>query len=84
MKEKHTLQIKFDNEAALKHFSSWLSGQGEQDYWMWMEYREEEEEEGNITARRFFYHGPGSADGKFGKFMEDNIIRTQCGRIDAK
>jgi len=73
MREKHTLVIEFDNEAARGHFSSWLDGQGEQDYWLWMKYREHEEE-GDITALRFL--GPGSA--------EDNVIRTQCGRMDGK
>lgn len=57
MSESVKLTIEFDNEKAAKHFMSWLDGQGEQDYWTWMGYREREEK-GNITAVRFNY-GPG-------------------------
>lgn len=32
--------IKFDNDAAAKEFMSWLDGQGEQDYWTWLSYRD--------------------------------------------
>lgn len=75
MKKKSTkpketlLQIKFANEAAAEHFVSWLSGAGEQDYWLWMECREEMEG-GDITAVEFDYH---SGDGSIG---------TICGRLD--
>lgn len=47
--------INFDNERAAEHFASWLSGQGEQDYWLWMQYREEKED-GLITAETFKYN----------------------------
>jgi hypothetical protein len=47
--------FEFDNPRMAYHFKSWLSGQGEQSYWMWMECREDEEE-GNITAKDFDYH----------------------------
>jgi hypothetical protein len=36
---------------------SWLSGQGEQDYWLWMEYREQKEPDGDITALDFKHTG---------------------------
>jgi hypothetical protein len=66
------ITIKFENEAAARHFASWLCGQGEQSYWDWMECREEEEE-GNITARQFIYH-------KDNKFVPDGEIGTVLGR----
>lgn len=66
---KKTVQIEFANEQAAQHFMDWLSGQGEQSYWIWMEYREEEEE-GSITATSFEYD-----DEKF-------LIKTKCGRLD--
>ena len=81
-----TLQIKFANEAAAAHFASWLCGSGEQQYWDWMEYREEEEE-GDITATSFHYHGEEDETKertdteRYGEFMEDNIIRTTTGRL---
>ena len=52
---KENVTINFDNEIAAKHFMSWLSGQGEQDYWEWMMCREQEED-GNITAVSFNYN----------------------------
>lgn len=73
-----TLKIEFKNEAAANNFALWLCGQGEQDYWDWMEYREEKEE-GDITATRFHYHGPSGQD----QFLSDSTIRTTVGRLDA-
>jgi len=73
---KFTLEMEFDNERALFHFASWLCGQGEQTYWNWMEYREEEED-GSITATEFDYW-------QDGKFMAEPIIRCTCGRMDEK
>jgi hypothetical protein len=93
MKKKTVISIEFDNKEAADHFASWLCGQGEQDYWLWMEYREEDEEDGDITATSFHYHGPEDetkavddpkryANGS--GFMSDNIIRTTCGRMDKR
>ena len=48
------LVFKFDNAKMAEHFKIWLCEQGEQDYWIWMEYREQEEE-GIITAYDFDY-----------------------------
>lgn len=63
--------ISFDNEAAAKHFASWLCGQGEQDYWIWMEERERKEK-GDITAVSFDYD--------FDKLE----VTTRTGRLDKK
>ena len=87
-KPKETiLQMKFANEAAAAHFALWLCEAGEQDYWQWMECREQEEE-GDITATKFHYHGEEDETkarddaARYGEFMCDNIIRTTCGRLD--
>tara|TARA_Y100000034_G_scaffold74871_1_gene89940 strand:+ start:2362 stop:2565 length:204 start_codon:yes stop_codon:yes gene_type:complete len=64
---KSVLKIEFDNQAAANHFSHWLCGQGEQNYWIWMEEREREED-GPITAWSFRYKG--------------DTIETECGRLD--
>lgn len=75
------LVIKFDNQKALQHFASWLSGSGEQDYWIWMECQEDKEP-GNITVREFHYHGEEDQSkakddpARYGEFMCDNTIRT--------
>jgi len=89
-KDKETIiQIKFANPKAARHFALWLCESGEQDYWNWQEYREEDEE-GDITATEFHYHGEedetkAKDDPKrYGKFMGDNIIRTTVGRLDKK
>lgn len=81
------LVIEFDNEEAAYHFGSWLCGSGEQNYWQWMEYREEEEE-GDITAF-FEYHSP--LDESFpqndkrryanAKFLNGLKIKARCGRL---
>lgn len=82
-----TLQIKFANEAAAAHFALWLCESGEQQYWDWMEYRESEEE-GDITATSFHYHGEEDETKarndpeRYGEFMCDNTIRTTTGRLD--
>ena len=75
MTEKKKLTIEFDSDAAAKHFALWLSEQGEQDYWVWMEYREQEEP-GDITALSF--------DWDYNKFSPNNLITTTCGRLDEK
>ena len=74
---KHKLTIEFDNDEALKHFAHWLCGQGEQDYWIWMEEREQEEK-GDITACRFEYFNAKTGP----DFLSDYTIRTRCGRMD--
>lgn len=77
---KTKLIIEFDSNKAAQHFAKWLCGQGEQDYWIWMECRECEED-GNITATTFKYH-PGDESTGYGEFLADNTIRTVCGRLD--
>lgn len=74
-----SLTIEFDNDEAMKHFALWLCEAGEEDYWTWMECREQEEE-GDITATSFKYWGPPGWDNGF---MPDDIIRTECGRLDS-
>ena len=73
-KDKTTLKINFDSSEAAEHFASWLCNAGEQDYWDWMKYREQEED-GKITALRFIYH-------KNNEFIPDFEINTKCGRMD--
>lgn len=65
------LTIEFDNEKAREHFVGWLCGQGEQNYWVWMEAREYEERDEDITVQ-FYYHDDS------GVFFSDGVIRTKC------
>ena len=65
-----TLTFKFDSEEAAEHFKVWMCESGEQSYWEWMEYREQEEE-GDITGVCFSYH---NEDG--------SIIPVECGRLN--
>ena len=76
---KVAISIEFDNDRAARGFAEWLCGVGEQDYWNYQEYREEDED-GDITATEFHYHGPKDR----GKFMCDNTIRTTCSRLDKR
>lgn len=62
--------LRFGNKEAASHFLHWLCGQGEQDYWLWMEYREKEVA-GPITGLRFNYHRPGHG-----------VVIVECGRMD--
>jgi hypothetical protein len=88
-KNKSNLTIEFSNQEALMNFVTWLCGQGEQGYWDWMEVRETEED-GDITVRKFHYHGKEDETKavndpkRYGAFMADNIIRTTVGRLDRK
>lgn len=81
------LKIKFDNEEAALHFAEWLCNSGEQEYWSYMECRELEDD-GNITAVNFHYHGEEdetkdeSDPNRYGEFMCDNTIRTTVGRLN--
>lgn len=72
-----SITITFDSDEVAIHFAHWLCGSGEQEYWDWMRYREQEEE-GNITALDFNYHG----ESKRYEFMSDWTIRTKSGRLD--
>ena len=63
-----TLVFNFKNKKAAQYFKSWLGGQGEQDYWLWMECREQEED-GDITGKDFDY-------------WNGNVINVECGRMD--
>jgi hypothetical protein len=85
MSKKSKLVIEFDNDKAREHFARWLCGSGEQEYWEWMKFREEEEA-GNITALEFeYFHVKDDSLGvddpkRYGKFLETGIITTICGR----
>lgn len=64
------LTFDFDNEEACNHFKLWLCEQGEQSYWEWMQYREEEElDKKDITGIEFEY-------------WEGQVIKVSCGRMD--
>ena len=83
MSKKTTIKIEFDNPEAAQHFATWLCESGEQQYWNWMEGREEEEE-GPITATSFDYHNTQvdeHGEKVYGEFMEDWTIKTKCGRL---
>ena len=69
MSDKIDVKISFANKKAAKHFIIWLCEQGEQDYWTWMEYREQEED-GKITATKFDYD------------MKNLTVETTVGRLD--
>lgn len=71
---KNQLMIQFNNQKAIKHFATWLCESGEQDYWMWMEERETEDEDA-ITAVRFDYFNGAK------KFLGTNTINAICGRL---
>tara|TARA_R110000803_G_scaffold116216_1_gene184826 strand:- start:323 stop:553 length:231 start_codon:yes stop_codon:yes gene_type:complete len=65
------VHIDLGSHAAAKHFINWLCGQGEQNYWVWMECREDEEA-GPITATRFKYdYENASAVGEMGRLQDD-------------
>lgn len=65
------LSFQFENAEAAHHFWVWLCEQGEQDYWEWMRYREEEED-GDITGLDFDYSK-----------AERGSIVVKCGRFTA-
>lgn len=49
------LTFEFENEEMAHHFKLWLCEAGEQGYWEWMGYREEENPGKKITAKGFNY-----------------------------
>jgi hypothetical protein len=86
-KQPTTLSVQFATKEMADHFAVWLCESGEQQYWDWMEAREEDET-GDITAVSFHYHGAEdetldvSDRKRYGEFMADNTIRTIAGRLD--
>lgn len=84
---KRSITIEFDSDEIAMHFADWLCGSGEQQYWDWMRYREDEED-GNITVTSFDYHGvedetkEETDEERYGEFMCDWTIRTKSGRLD--
>ena len=71
------LIIDYGSDKVVDHFIQWLSGAGEQEYWMWMEARETEEQ-GSITALRFDY-----GDYKPGPKGDWNMTAT-TGRLNSQ
>lgn len=63
-----TLTFEFENVEAANHFKLWLCESGEQGYWEWMDYYEQEED-GNITGLQFEYHSE-----------TPEVIEVKCGR----
>lgn len=63
-----TVLIHFDTKSAATHFLEWLCGSGEQQYWEWMECREDDES-GNITVLDFDYN------------FKDLEVKTKLGRL---
>lgn len=53
--DKNDLILKFDSPEAAECFKSWLCGQGEQDYWLWMEHQPESEQQ--HATKSFDYWG---------------------------
>ena len=47
------ISISFDNKNAAEGFMEWLCGDGEQMYWEWMKFREQEDFSKNLTALTF-------------------------------
>ncbi|MBV9125654.1 MAG: hypothetical protein JO112_20075 [Planctomycetes bacterium] len=66
-----SLTFVFENEDAKNHFWSWLCESGEQQYWEYMEYREQEEE-GDITGLDFDYSN-----------ADRGTVVVKCGRFTA-
>ncbi len=64
------LVFEFASPEAAAHFKSWLCESGEQDYWNWMEVREEEEDS-DITGCDFDY-------------WSGDVVKVKCGRITKK
>lgn len=78
------LTIKFTNKRALDLFAAWLCNAGEQQYWEYASYQNEDED---AMVRRFCYHGiedetkDYSDKSRYQPFMVDNTIRTIPGKI---
>lgn len=84
MSEK--LTIEFASKEARDCFATWLCRIGEQHYWEWMK-KLEEHKEGDVTVVSFKYYKedeslPENDPKRYGEFIEDGIIRTECGRLD--
>lgn len=62
------LVIRFASREAARHFKSWLCEAGEQDYWQWMEMREQEDASRHITGIEFDY-------------FKGSLIPVKCGRL---
>jgi len=67
--KKITIELPDDESA--ETFASWLSGQGEQDFFIWAEINQED------VQFSIDYHNTKIVNGKkkYGNFMEDDTIR---------
>jgi hypothetical protein len=74
---KRSITIEFDSDEIATHFATWLCEAGEQDYWNWIRYQEQNYPNINC-AISFDYHG--ERDDL--EFMQDWTIRTKSGRLD--
>lgn len=52
--EKHQVKINFHSKKSANHFITWLCEQGEQDYWVWMEAGDPEEDEGEVVGFQYW------------------------------
>lgn len=77
------ITIEFSNKEAAKEFATWLCEAGEQAYWNWMEEREIESDNPELTAKIFNYHGVKEGNTKQ-TFLPDGNITTVCGRLDSE
>jgi len=74
-KKKTVLKIEFDNEELMDSFCSWLSGHAEQDYWLCMQERSDDNSD---YVTEFKYHD------KNDKWLGDKTIRTTSGRHEGE
>lgn len=76
MSDKFNVTFEFDNGTARSHFVHWLCGQGEQDYWLWMEYREREKKDDIDITVGFEYHKHDAYD------TEKKDVKVICECVD--
>jgi len=69
--------LQFETEAAARYFREWLCESGEQDYWQYMEAREDDDPEDDITGLEFdYHHRSGLIPVKCGRFTEHKEFPT--------
>lgn len=69
-KMTESVTFQFDNIEAAQHFKDWMCGSGEQQYWEWMEHRENDED-GDITGIQF-------------KYDDGPLVIVKCGRFSGE
>lgn len=73
------LVIDFDNPFARAQFLSWMCESGEQEYWDYMQYREAEHDDGDITVVNFDYPEDFESDDPSDAELH---VHAMCGRLD--